>query len=515
MSAMKENRCKVFKISFLMLLSLFIFHLINNFIVIKLNNTPLVYDAYENYNNAKDYFFNSHLSSYRPPLITFLSLPIFKLFGASQKAVSFGIGIYSLFVVLFTTYLLAKELYSERAGLLSAFILSGLPIIFGHSRTCMSDLLLAGWVTFSILLMIQAEAFISLKFVIPLGMVIGLGLLTRINYPLYVLGPFIYTVVKSASKNRKTYINLVLIILIAFSICLLWYLPNAFKTLDEYIKIGQFRLVYRIKIDYMLARDTLSIDWLGFVCVILFFLALLRQNRLRQPRMSLFLVWIAIPYFILLFMEFKNPRFIIPILPALAIIDSFYILNIRRALYRRVMIVFIVFLSLVQTIFISYFPFARIYGHLDSFNEWRTQAFGLLHPMRDEWRLIEICNTIRVIAPDVKKKIIFIKTRPLIEDGLRGGAKKCNFEILLSHLELCCMNLKRDELHSEDLLFSKLNEADIVLKAENSAFDDGVCENYNKLDKIFKKNIHNFNLVNSMSLPDGSRLRIYKSRNLP
>lgn len=515
---MQENSFKAFKITFLMLLLLFIFHLINNIIVIKLNNTPLVYDAYANYNNAKSYVFNSHISSYWPPLTAFLSLPIFKLFGASQKAVSFGIGIYSLFVVIFTTYLLAKELYSKEVGLLSAFILSSLPIVFGHSRTCMSDLLLAGWVTFSILLMTQPEVFISLKFIIPFGIVISLGMLTRISYPLYVLGPFIYTIIKSAKRNIKTYLNLFLIILIAFFICSFWYLPNAFKTADEYIKIGQFRLAH-ITSDmfFNYVYDTLLEDWLGVVCIILFFLAVLRPNKIRQPRRPLFLIWIIVPYFILSFMEFQNPRFIIPILPALAVIDSFYILNIQRASYRKAMVIFIVFLGIAQILFISYFPLAqKTYDFLEEpFNEWELQSFGLLQPMRQEWNFTEIGNIIRAIASDVQKKVIFIEVRPLIVDGLRNMAQECNFEILLSHYELCCMHLERDKLRDENLLFSKLSEADIVIKVEDSMFYDEICENSHKLDELFKKNIHKFILVNSISLPDGSHLEIYKSQNLP
>jgi len=506
------------RITLLMLLLLFTFHLINNIIVLKLDKAPLVYDAYANYNNAKSYVFNSHISSYWPPLTAFLSLPIFKLFGASQKAVSFGIGIYSLFVIIFTTYLLAKELYSKEVGLLSAFILSSLPIIFGHSRACMSDLLLAGWVTFSILLMTQPEVFISLELIILFGIVIGLGMLTRISYPLYVLGPFIYTIIKNPKRNIKTYFNLFLIILIAFSICLFWYLPNAFKTADEYIKIGQFRLAHiNSAMLFNYVYDTLLKDWLGVVCIILFFLALLRQNKIKQPRRILFLIWIAVPYFILSFMEFKNPRFIIPILPALAVIDSFYIFNIQRAFYRKAMIIFIVFLGIAQIIFISYFPLAqKTYDFLEEpFNEWELQSFGLLQPMRQEWNFTEIGNSIRAIAPDVQKKVIFIKVRPLVEDGLRDMGQECNFEIALSHYELCCMHLKREELRNENLLFSKLSEADIVIKVEDSAFYDEICENSHKLDELFEKNIHKFILVNSVSLPDSSDLKIYKSQNLP
>lgn len=489
------------------------FHLCNNIIVLRLDNTPLVYDAGEYYSIAKDFFYNGIINRFRPPLIFSLSLPLFKLFGISQKVAILGIGSFSLLVVLLTTYLLAKELYSKEVGLLSAFILSCCPIIFGHSRSFMSDLLLTGWVTFSILLMVQPGGFVSLKYIIPLGIVMGLGMLTKIVYPLYIFTPLVYLLFKQ-NLNRKIYLNLLLIFAISFSLCSFWYLPNAFRVSHTYINMGQFpfiRISEIIPEVFQYIFDTFKYG-ISIIALPFFIIIFLKKNKINQSNLFLLLIWITIPYSILSIFDVKNLRYVIPFLPAIIIIYSSLVYNLKSASFKQILITAIVFLSIFQTLFISYSPLAgKIYEPASSYNEWQYQLLGLFRPWREDWKIKETYNTIERARPGIKKKIIFIKTRPIITTGLNEIREEGTFEIILSHFELCCLNTRREEFSNSNFLLSKLNEADIVIKVEDSIMDG--CENDDKLDELFTKNIDKFNLINAISLSDDSQIKIYKRLN--
>lgn len=498
----------------LLLLLVFLLHLFNNFIVVNLNNAPFVYDALDYYHNATSLFYSLDIGVFRPPLLSFLSLPLFQYFGVSQKVAALGVGAFSLFVLLFTTYLLGKAIYSKGAGLLSAVILSCFPVVFGHSRSFMSDLLLGGWVTFFVLLLIQPQALVSLEFVIPLGVISGLGMLTRVSYPLYIAGPLIYLLQKKGNFNKKIFLNLLLIFFIGFLICAFWYLPNFYNVLRHYIEIGQFLPNKHIEFITLAVfgeygREIL-VKGMSLICLPLILALFFKKNKIRLNYLNLFFIWIIVPYIILSIFNYKNIRFIIPILPAIAIVFSALVLKIEKAIYKTIIIIAVLLTGIAQVLLISYSSLGRrIYGSASSLPEYNYMCFGLINSWKENWPVKEICNSITQTNP---QKVIFIKTRPVIINGIQEliWSGYCKFDISLSDFDLCCMNKARDELRKKDVLLSRLLQADTVVRVQNS--DIWYCNSEDNLESVFLNNINNFVLINTFLLPDNSKLNIYKKK---
>jgi 4-amino-4-deoxy-L-arabinose transferase-like glycosyltransferase len=92
---------------------------------------------------------NSQIYFHKPPLYAWLTALVFKLFGFTEFwgrfwAVVFGIG------GVYLTYLFAKSIYNERAGLISALIIATSPLYIVLSRMALVDVVLTFFITLSI-----------------------------------------------------------------------------------------------------------------------------------------------------------------------------------------------------------------------------------------------------------------------------------------------------------------------------------------------------------------------------
>lgn len=498
---------------YLVLLAIFAFHLSNNFFVIKADNTPLIYDSFDYYYKAKIFFEKSNISSFRPPLISFLNFPLFKLFGTGQKTAVFWFGGFSLIFLLLGTFFLVKGLYSKGVALLSVLILSSFPIIFGHSRSFMSDLLLSGFVVLSVLFMIQSKGFTSRKFTAACGIAFGLGMLAKTSYILYIIGPLVYLLAKETRFDKKVYHNLSIMCLIIFCLCAFWYLPNLHRVMQRYFTIGQFKTVSGLNIKELLG----SVSWYIFSLVRFGmywlwwpFLYTVFLKKIHRPFPVILLIWIAVPYFILSVFEAKNQRFAIPLLPAAAILCALLTLNIKNNATRKAIIVVTIFLGLAQIMFISHplfknLSWTRYAYYRDKYYENELLVFGLLRPHRDDWKIREIFDSIKNIPDIAWKRVVFINTRPFITHGLKQNAFEGKFEILIIRNKLCFIN--KDEL-SDEFLSSVLTDSNVVLYVQNRL--PYSCNNEQRLEKLFMDNLHKYECEDVISLPDGSRLMIYK-----
>jgi len=496
----------------ILLIIVLLFHLFNNAVVIRLNNAPFVYDEYAYYNNSLSLFYSAKINNYRPPLFSLLSQPVFTIFGTAQKTSALFLGGFSLLVLMLATYLLGKSLFSKGVGLLSAFILSCFPVIFGHSRSFMPDLLLCTCVVTTILLMVQPNAFLSKRSIVTVGVVIGLGMLAGLSYLLYIIAPFVYILKKKTDFNKKILCNLILVFLISVSVCGFWCLPNFYNVVRENIKAGQFRFFW--------SDGFIGFSWLfeyvfeifenGMSLISLPLLAVIFMEKKKSHSLWIFLlfIWMAVPYFIFSLLAMKNIRFVMPIFPAIAIIFSFWVLNIENYLKKVMVVSVIILIGLAQVVFISYSPVAkRVYNPAEVYNEFNQQRFGLVRPWKKVWPLGRIFKAINSVNP---KRVIFIKTRNVIIDGIQNITRQQegSFQILLSNQELCCDYQKRQELIKEGVLFPKLLQADVVALQKNTLV--WACENENTLEQEFMNSINRFTAIGTLFLPDNSQLDIYK-----
>ncbi|MBI4375735.1 MAG: glycosyltransferase family 39 protein [Elusimicrobia bacterium] len=130
--------------------------------------------------------FSSALNGIKAPLIPLLPLPLYLLFGPSQDAaLLLNLALYYLLMGL--VYRLGRRLSGESAGLLAVWITSTMPMLYGLSRQFYLEVPISFLVVLTLQLLIRASSLGS-KLPWSFGLVMGLGLLAKTLYPVYVAG---------------------------------------------------------------------------------------------------------------------------------------------------------------------------------------------------------------------------------------------------------------------------------------------------------------------------------------
>ncbi len=250
-------------LSLLFLLS--IYGAIENFRIIKEDTTPFYYDVLDSYVLSERYynllskgqfsrFVYEYIFNYNkdyPPVLIFQPFLFYPIFGVSEDTAAFS-NILPLFVILFSTYFLGKRIKNCYVGVLSAIILFFIPGFLPFSRVYLPEFVLASLVTLSLALFLYSDFFENTKLSVLLGFIGGLGMLSKITYPLYVT-PFIFIVLikyvlsrknKSQAIISKNQIRNILFSSFTFIIIIsIWYLKNLFLV----IKLYQSSDIYTIQ----------------------------------------------------------------------------------------------------------------------------------------------------------------------------------------------------------------------------------------------------------------------------
>jgi len=195
------------------LLSLFLFHAVNNWIWVVSNVTLLGWDPLSHL--AKTLIYNDILQRVnvrtlfsaltwpwnRPPLPFLTTVPLYRLFGTSTDVAQVGNCAY-LAILIFSVYGIGRILCDRKVGLFAAFLASFYPILFSISRLYYVDYPLTAMVALSIYLLLKADGFRNRKWSLLLGVGLGLGLLTKWPLMSFVGVPLVYVAIRSGALSR-------------------------------------------------------------------------------------------------------------------------------------------------------------------------------------------------------------------------------------------------------------------------------------------------------------------------
>ncbi len=137
-------------------------------------------------------FLSAYAASFRTkaPLISVLPIPFYLLLGPRQHTamlVNFAfIAVSSLYL-----FLLGRRLFSPAEGLAAAVFFQTMPLAYGLSRVFMADYGLAAMVIAWIYYLVASEGLSRGRANFILGVLLGLGLLMKILFPVYVAGPLL------------------------------------------------------------------------------------------------------------------------------------------------------------------------------------------------------------------------------------------------------------------------------------------------------------------------------------
>jgi hypothetical protein len=306
------------------------------------------------------------------PFFTIVLLPVFWIFGASNSS---GLVINLLAAPIL--YLAAGEIAyvlfrSGFARLLTIFLVATTPILVGLFHNVLQDFLLVTLATLSLLLLLKSEGFQRRWITWAMALTMGLGTLTKVTFPLFVIGPFLVVLAEvayeaiatrrpsaeagEAGDLRPVLLNLGGAALVYLVVALVWYGPNFSETLD-YVRSttsGPLALgagpsnpyTFHAITSFTLGVINFNLSW---VIVLLGIAgALLSWSRLRslfqRPadpaplwKLAFLLAWALIPYLSVALAHNQDVRLMAPALPAVAVMAAGAVSAITKPRWRLVL----------------------------------------------------------------------------------------------------------------------------------------------------------------------------------
>jgi hypothetical protein len=270
------------------------------------------------------------LSAYYPPLVHCAAGLLHLLLGPSRLVALLATQA-ALLLVVFGTAAIGTRLGSPAAGVAAALLVGGYPEIFLESRAFMLDVPLTALVTVTVLALLRSEGFTRPGWILLTGCFIGLGLLTKWTYFLF-LPPAVLAVGLGERRppGRPVHWRALLgALAIAALLAAPWYLrhpglpasllKNAFAVGVAEGDPGLGTLAGWLFYVGGL-RTQLGVPALGLLAAAAIVLGCSPGTRPRA--LPVLLAWIVGPLLFLTLLRNKDLRYTMPLLPAIAVVTA-------------------------------------------------------------------------------------------------------------------------------------------------------------------------------------------------
>jgi len=307
---------------------------------------------------------------YWPNFVYLISSFFTLAFGASLITVKTS-GLVYLLVLLFSIYAIGKKIGGRGAGLLAALLVSMYPLIFESSRQYGLDLPLTAIVCLACLFLLKAEHFTRLKYSALFGLACGAGMLIKGQFLIFLAAPLAVVLgayFSADSRYKLTAVvfwNICVFVFLAAMISSLWWadkIGDALSSLYMHVtsaqKFVESGTVDRIRsLDYYLYNiKALFFDSLGVVFGVIFLASLIFFIRSKARYRGFILSWLFVPLTLFsLFFVIKHERFLMPVLPAIALVSAWGTARLSASRVKLITIISLVLFSLAQYYTLSYF----------------------------------------------------------------------------------------------------------------------------------------------------------------
>ncbi|MCL7453911.1 MAG: glycosyltransferase family 39 protein [Anaerolineae bacterium] len=199
-----------------------------------LSNSLFYYDTFSEI-TLRSLFKATIQDEIRPPLFAASMAIMQKLLGVSTDVAVMVNAVY-MGILLAASYGIGTRLGGRRTGLISAALVAFTPMVFSMSRYAYFEFTVAAFTALSIYLLLTSERFEKRGFALLLGPALGLGLLTKRTFPVFVVGALLVVFFQAAlpqklwarlkSLGRPRWRDLLLALLGGVALSALWYFPN-------------------------------------------------------------------------------------------------------------------------------------------------------------------------------------------------------------------------------------------------------------------------------------------------
>lgn len=374
----------------------------------------------------------------KAPLIAALPIPLYAVFGDTH-ATARSVNLMWIALASSAIFGIGRKLHGPSTGALAALVLNTFPLVAGMSRQYLVEYGLMALVVLWIYVLLRWSERPAGPYARLLGALLGVGLLMKVTYPLYLAAPTAVVLWQWRTREHGVRVlarSALEVMLVAVPVAALWYAKNL-ASVVRYAVSGGFGALGRpygtgsvfslsAVTDYWLRLANFGLS-VGFSCLLLAILAgwCLAKLRKRTPTfatrdtgaLALLLAWWVFPFLVLTFAVNKDPRYAVPMLPAIALLIA---LGISELSDRRRRLAF----GLVALFSISnYF----LYSFDSRWNDVELR-FG---------RLVLLAGTLDWAQPPVSENWpAEAIVNAIADDAARRGATRPRVRVLFSHPRL-------------------------------------------------------------------------------
>jgi len=546
----------------LILISIILFHGINNYIWLKIDTTApsrhesayltnglmvnyILKDVLPHY--PANYPDNNKLDSLISLSVAITPSSLFQIISAFFDTTLISMRMVNMvffIIMLFSVYGIGKKIFNKNVGLMSAFLLSMYPIMFGVSRIYSLDIALIAMVCTCIYFLMLSDFFNNTTYSILFGISFGLGMITKIMFPIYLIGPLIFylylsfidknNLIKKLIQNRlsketkkifiKKTINCGISALLGALPPAIFFLPDIttiLTTTKGEILRNAFNFGFKEIFFYIIRFLDSQIFLIFFIIFIISFIFFIKN---KPKNKKLLIYWLFIPLVILTLLDSKTFRYSIPVLPVIALISSYYILSISNPKIKKAIIYVTVLFSFLQFFVMSYSinftsddynllisPGANHDETVSKGRAYRNIAFLTVNPSyinrpikKEDWKIQQILDTIESNSVENHLVLISIFGNLVADDPFiyyKTLNKKFNWLILTPN------NFEEWHKNFDDIDFIISKSGCDLMKEERPAKLDCI-RSYNH----FEKNLDKFELLKIFKLPDNYKMIVYKRK---
>lgn len=281
----------------------------------------------------------------KPPLYFWFSALSFKLFGVSEFSARFPSVAAALGIAL-VVYFLAKEIFNQKIGIVSLFILFSSIEFLYRSRTGNLDTLLTFFMTFSLFSFFKAKNG-NKKWFLLMGVSVGLGFLTKGFvglYPLVVVMLFLlFRDERKILKEKYFLASIVVAFLLAGGWFLLSFFINGKPFINQFLlanteKFGfGFNIFHNFSFAYVGHLKSGLKIWFPFLIISFAFLLF----QIKEKKTIILLSYPLIFLFIMSFSNNKSNWFILPLYPIFSLMIACVFYQIGKKFWFFIFIIFL------------------------------------------------------------------------------------------------------------------------------------------------------------------------------
>ena len=486
-------------------------------------------------------------SNFYPPGFHLTISPLYALFGESYDVGCF-INIIFLGILLLSIYGIGRFLFNRETGLISAIIISFIPILIGLQRDFLLDFALISIISLTICLLLKTDNFNNIKYSLLFGISFGFAFLIKWTAIFFIFAPLCWMIWQAAKEKKtcaycnrpiKTAIlilhnfyrfccdahkeyfleekkfvlmkehNLILSFIVFAVISAYWYFPN-FLVFSRLMSGSQYW--GNIEGDptglmgfwyYIKAVDTQCIQFFSLLLLIGLIVLMFQAERNKKIFIGLSILF---PYIIFSLTTNKDTRYTLPILIFLILAVGFMISNINNKKLKSMIIFGIILFGIIQTSTITF-----------GYPEFNVPSYiypAPNQPKQEDWKADEILDIIQVNSKTNNPNILILYNHAYMNwrtlQYYSFVRIDSNFEKVLGFIQKNYniigyefINVYPQEILNLDFVLYVKEDRKVVTEQENQIM---------RANRIFEECISEFEVVDSVILPNKKELFVYKRK---